>query len=296
MTPAGAARLLTLAAIWGGSYLFMRIAAPEIGAYWVAETRLVLAAVFLSLTALWLKNALHAARYWRHYVVPGLFNSALPFLLFAYAAETLSASLLSIINATAPLWGALIGAALGRQELDWRRGAGLALGFAGVGVLVGLDSAVASSAAVVPVVAAMVATFCYGIASTYAASAPSVGSFANARGSLWASTLILLPAAFLVPPPEAPSATSVSALVVLSVVCSGLAYILYFKLIEDDGATSALSVTFLIPLFGVLWGYLFLNEAVGWHTLAGGMLVLVGTALVTGLLPRVIREGKTTRP
>ena len=144
MTPAGAARLLTLAAIWGGSYLFMRIAAPEIGAYWVAETRLVLAALFLSLTALWLKNALHAARYWRHYVILGLFNSALPFLLFAYAAETLSASLLSIINATAPLWGALIGAALGRQELDWRRGTGLALGFAGVGVLVGLDSAVAS--------------------------------------------------------------------------------------------------------------------------------------------------------
>ena len=113
MPPAGAARLLTLAAIWGGSYLFMRIAAPEIGAYWVAETRLVLAALFLSLTALWLKNALHAARYWRHYVILGLFNSALPFLLFAYAAETLSASLLSIINATAPLWGALIGAAAG---------------------------------------------------------------------------------------------------------------------------------------------------------------------------------------
>ena len=157
MTAAGAARLLTLAAIWGGSYLFMRVAAPEVGAYWVAETRLILAAVFLSVTALWLKNSLHAARYWRHYMMLGLFNSALPFLLFAYAAETLSASLLSIINATAPLWGALIAASLGRQELDWRRGIGLSLGFVGVGILVGMDSAVATSAAAIPVAAAMVA-------------------------------------------------------------------------------------------------------------------------------------------
>ena len=293
MTAAGATRLLSLAAIWGGSYLFMRIAAQEVGAYWVAESRLVLAAVFLSLTALWLKNSLQATRYWRHYLVLGLFNSALPFLLFAYAAETLSASLLSIINATAPLWGALIAAGLGRQELDWRRAVGLALGFVGVGVLVGMDSAVATSAAAIPVAAALVATFCYGIASTYAATAPSVGSFANARGSLWASTLMLLPAAFLVTPPTTPSPASLWSLIVLGVVCSGLAYILYFKLIEDDGATSALSVTFLIPLFGVLWGYLFLDEQVGWHTLAGGMLVLGGTALVTGLLPQALRRRTT---
>lgn len=293
MTAAGAARLLTLAAIWGGSYLFMRVAAPEVGAYWVAETRLILAAVFLSVTALWLKNSLHAARYWRHYVILGLFNSALPFLLFAYAAETLSASLLSIINATAPLWGALIAASLGRQELDWRRGIGLTLGFVGVGILVGMDSAVATSAAAIPVGAAMVATFCYGIASTYAANAPSVGSLANARGSLWASALMLLPAAFLVSPPTTPSPASMSSLLILGVVCSGLAYILYFRLIADDGATSALSVTFLIPLFGVLWGYLFLGEQVGWHTLSGGLLVLGGTALVTGLLPRALRGGTT---
>jgi len=289
MTTAGAARLLSLAAIWGGSYLFMRIAAPEIGAYWVAETRLVLAAVFLSLTALWLKRSLQAARYWRHYLVLGIFNSALPFLLFAYAATTLSASLLSIINATAPLWGALIAAGLGRQELDWRRGVGLALGFVGVGVLVGMDSAIASSAAVAPLVAALVATFCYGIASTYAVSAPSAGSFSNAHGSLWASALLILPAAMFIPVPDSPSPTSLWSLVILGVVCSGVAYMLYFKLIEDDGATSALSVTFLIPLFGVLWGYLFLDETVGWHTLVGGLLVLGGTALVTGLLPRSLR-------
>ena len=169
MTPGGAARLLTLAAIWGGSYLFMRLAAPEVGAFWVAETRLVLAAVFLSLTALWLKNSLHAARYWRHYMVLGLFNSALPFLLFAYAAETLSASLLSILNATAPLWGAMIAAIIGRQELDRRRVVGLALGFIGVGVLVGMDRVAATGAAAVPVAAAMLATFCYGVASNYAA-------------------------------------------------------------------------------------------------------------------------------
>lgn len=290
MTSAGAARLLGLAAVWGGSYLFMRLTAPEIGAFWVAETRLILAAGFLSLTALWLKTSLHAARYWRHYLVLGVFNSALPFLLFAYAATTLPASLLSIINAMAPLWGALIATALGRQELDWRRSLGLALGFAGVGILVGMDSAITDAAAFLPVAAAVIATICYGIASNYAVTAPPVGSIANAQGSLWASALLLLPAALLVPLPVSPSPTSLWSLVVLGVVCSGVAYILYFKLIEDDGATSALSVTFLIPLFGVLWGYLFLEEAVGLHTFTGGLLVLGGTALVTGLLPGAMRK------
>ncbi|MFZ9538558.1 MAG: EamA family transporter, partial [Burkholderiaceae bacterium] len=106
MTLVGFARLLLLAALWGGSFLFMRMAASAVGPTWLILARVGLAAIFLWLVALWFKKGLRASHYWRHYLVLGFFNSALPFLLFAYAAQTISASLLSILNATAPMWAA----------------------------------------------------------------------------------------------------------------------------------------------------------------------------------------------
>jgi len=268
----------------------MRIAAPALGAAWVAEARVVLAACFLAAVGLYLGKKLETRTYWRHYLILGLFNSALPFLLFAYAAQTLSVSLMAILNATAPIWGAAIAGITGRQKLHAKGLVGLLFGAAGVAILVGLDLNSASGQNMAAVGAALTASFCYGIASNYAANAPAVESYNNAHGSMWASFLLLLPVVAFYPLADIPSTGILSALLALGVLCSGIAYLLYFKLIRDEGATSALTVTFLIPIFGVLWGYLFLNEVIGWHTVLGAIVVLIGTMLVTGFSLRSFRN------
>ncbi len=286
-------RLILLAAIWGGSFLFMRIASPVLGAPWVAESRVALAAFFLAAVALYLGRQLKPLRYWRHYLILGVFNSALPFLLFAYAAQTITASLLAILNATAPIWGAAIAGFTGRQPLTARRVLGLGSGAIGVAILVGFDLTGTSGYGLSAVSAALAASFCYGIASNYAAGAPAVDGFNNAHGSMWASAIVLLPVMLLFPITEMPTPGVVSAVVALGVMCSGIAYILYFRLIHDEGAISALSVTFLVPVFGVLWGYLFLDEAIGWHTVSGALVVLFGIMLVTGFSLRSLRSRKS---
>ena len=286
MNTANFLRLLLLAAIWGGSFLFMRIGAPVLGPAVLIEYRVLFAALFLAAVGLVLRKKLDLRANWKHYLMLGFFNSALPFLLFAYGARTLTASVLSVLNATAPLWGALIGAVWARQPITLRSGLGLLLGTAGVALLVGFDDVSTRPGAGVALAAALAAALCYSIASLYAKTAKSVDAFANAHGTMWAAALFVLPALPFFPAPAAPSPGVWAAVLALGVVCSGIAYLIYFKLIAEVGPTSALTVTFLNPVFGILWGALFLGEAVGWHTLAGAAIVLVGTALVTGFVPR----------
>jgi len=284
MSTANLIRLFVLAAIWGGSFLFMRIAVPVLGPAVLIEYRVLFAAVFLLLVGLALRKRLDVRANWRHYLVLGFFNSALPFFLFAFAARTLSASVLTVLNATAPMWGALLGAAWTRTGIKLRTAAGLALGTTGVALLVGFDHVATRPGAGIAIAAALVAALCYGIASLYAKTARSVEPFANAHGSMWAATLLALPLLPFFPAPGVPTAGIMGATLALGIVCSGLAYILYFKLIDDVGTTSALTVTFLTPVFGILWGALFLGEVVGWHTVVGSAIVLLGTALVTGFI------------
>lgn len=289
MTPANLLQLIALAAIWGASFLFMRIAVPVLGPVWLIEWRVLLAALLLALAARWFRRGLDLRAHGRHYLVLGLFNTALPFVLFAWAAQTLTASLLSIFNATAPIWGALIARVWGRTPLSPRNILGLLLGVAGVALIVGLDGAMLQPGAGAAMVAALLAPLCYGIASYYARAVGPIEPFDAAHGSMWAATLLLAPALLWVPFTPLPLGTGVSvwaAVVALGLLCTGVAYLLYFRLVVDLGAASALTVTFLIPVFGILWGYLFLGEAVGWHTLTGALVVLSGTALVTGFQPR----------
>ena len=294
MNTANMLRLVALAAIWGGSFLFMRIAAPVLGPALLIEYRVGLAALFLLGVAWVLRRRgrgapLDLRRNWKHYLILGLFNSALPFLLFAFAARTLSASVLSVLNATAPMWGALVGAVWARQSVSGRSALGLVLGTAGVALLVGFDHAAERPGAAIAVAAALVAAFSYSVASQYAKSARAVAPFANAHGSMWAAAILVLPLVLFFPAPGEATPGILAAVLALGVVCSGIAYIMYFRLVEEVGPTSALTVTFLNPLFGILWGALFLHEAIGWHTLAGSAIVLLGTALVTGFMPSLRR-------
>ncbi|MGZ8321032.1 MAG: DMT family transporter [Telluria sp.] len=288
MSTANMLRLVLLAAIWGSSFLFMRIAAPVLGPAVLIEYRVAFAAIFLFAVGLFLRKRLDLRDNWKHYLILGLLNSALPFLLFAFAASTLSASVLSVLNATAPMWGALIGALWSRQAVSGRTALGLVLGTGGVALLVGFDEVASRPGAGIAIAAALLAALSYSVASTWARTAKSVEPFANAHGSMWAATLLVIPALPFFPAPAEPTIGIMGAALALGVVCSGIAYIIYFRLIQDVGPTSALTVTFLNPLFGILWGALFLGEVVGWHTMAGAAIVILGTALVTGFRPGVL--------
>lgn len=293
MSASSVVRLLILSAIWGGSFIFMRLAVPALGPVVLMELRVLFAGLFLAGVAFFARSQLAAGAHWKHYLILGFFNSALPFLLFGYAALSLPAALLAILNATAPLWSTLIGTLWLRQRLSPKTAAGLGLGVLGVTLLVGLDPAMLAPGAALAAAAALGAALCYGIASLYAKQARSVDPLANAHGSMWGAALWLLPPSFFFMPASVPGNDILLAVVVLGVVCSGVAYLLYFRLIAEIGAAPALTVTFLIPLFGVLWGWLFLDEPVGWHTLAGALIVIAGTALVTGFSPRLLSPKKS---
>ena len=288
-------RLILLSAIWGASFLFMRIGAPVLGPVFLIFVRVGLAAMFLLFVSLSLRRGLDLRANWRHYLILGFLNSALPFPLFAFAAMTASVSLLSILNATAPIWATVVGAFWTRTLPDARTTAGMLLGIAGVASLVGIESLSLPAGGALAIAAGIAAPMSYGMALLYAKSAKSVPAFANAHGSMWGATLLMIPLLLLAPVPASiPGTEVIGATVALGVLCSGVAYLLYFRLIADEGAASALTVTFLIPLFGIFWGYVVLGEPIGWHTVAGCVLVLAGTALATGFSWSAILVSRST--
>ncbi|EOH0513858.1 DMT family transporter [Vibrio fluvialis] len=285
-------QLLGLAAIWGGSFLFLRIAAHSFGPAYLIEARVGFAALSLLLIGLYLKKSLPFRQHWQHFMILGLFNSALPFLLFAYAAQTLNVSTLSILNSTAPIWGAVIGYVWHKTPLSPKAIAGLLIGVAGVSVIVGLDHSLIGTDAGLPIVAATMAAFCYGIATNYTKNAPAISSFDNSHGSMWAASLWVLPLLPFIPMREAPSGTEVLSVLTLGIICTGLAYLLYFRLVKEIGPSPTLSVTFLIPVFGILWGYLVLGETIGLNTVLGTALVLTGTMMVTNFSPLALLRAR----
>ncbi|WP_299735026.1 DMT family transporter [uncultured Endozoicomonas sp.] len=261
------------------------------------ESRVLLAALFLLLVAQLLKKQLPLRQHWKHFLILGLFNSALPFLLLAWSAKTLTASMLSVLNATSPIWGLLIGLLFRQSTMTVRSALGLAIGITGVTVLVGMDNVLTLKAAPLAILTALGAAMSYGIASNYAHSAKTtVSSFDNAHGSMWAASLLILPIVPFSPANTGVTTQIVSAVILLGILCTGVAYLLYFRLIDALGAPSTLTVTFLVPVFGTLWGHYLLGESIGWHTIAGGISVLIGTALVTGFsIKTLFGQSRTTK-
>ncbi|MGJ8581810.1 MAG: DMT family transporter [Psychromonas sp.] len=282
MSLASVLRLVLLAAIWGGSFLFMRLTANSLGAAYLIEGRVLAAALCLLLISCYLRRTLAFLSNLKHFFIIGAFNTALPFLMFAYAAQTLNASTLAILNSTAPLFGAVIASIWQKERIKLKAGIGLLLGISGVTVLVGHQALTLGEQGVWAILACLMAAMMYGFSANYTKVAPVVAPFENAHGSMWAAVIVVLPLLPLIPmrdPITLPISLSV---LTLGIVCTGLAYLLYFKLVKDDGPASALSVTFLVPLFGILWGSLFLGEQIGLNTLLGALLVVAGTILVTG--------------
>lgn len=291
MTAGSAVRLLILAAIWGGSFLFMRIGAPVLGPAWLVQCRVGIAALFLLICAVWLRKPLQLRQYWRHYLIVGCFNSALPFFLIGFAAKTLTASLLSVLNSSSPIFGAIISAVWLRHRISKLSAAGLAMGVIGVIILVQDGIASRADDWGLAVAAALLSTIFYGISGTYVKASPKpIEPFSNAHGSMWAATVLMALTLPFYPAATEPTLGVWAAVAALGVLCTGVAYLIYFRLVQDMGPISALSVTFLVPVFGILWGVLFLDEQIGWSTVIGAVVVLAGTALTNGITPRFFLE------
>jgi drug/metabolite transporter (DMT)-like permease len=274
------ARLVALAAIWGGSFPFMRVAAPVLGPAWTAELRVLLGGLVL---LAWLRLAgveVGLRRDWRAYFVVGGFGVAAPFGLYAFAAMHAPGSLLAVVNATAPIFGLVWGAAFREERVTLPRAAGLALGLAGV-VLIAQPGGGEYPRLGWAVAAALGACCCYGLVGVLIKRfARQVPPRAMAAGNQLAAAALLVPLLPLAPPLAAPSALVIANVLALALLASGIAFVLYFRLIADVGAARALTVTYLIPGFGVLWGVLFLGERVSAPMLVGGALVLLGTVFV----------------
>lgn len=274
------ARLIALAALWGGSFAFVRVAAPVIGPLWLAESRVTLAFAVLLLLALSRAKVPPWRERWRDFAIIGLVNSALPFALFCFAGQYIAASTAAILNATSPFFGALAAAVWLKDPLPLSKLAGMALGLLGVVLLVGWRPEPLTGLALVAVFACLAASLCYGIASVYAkARMGGVPSFSTALYSQLAAAVVLAPTLPFAPMHGPMTATVAANVLALAIGSTAIAYLLYFKLIANIGPARALSVTFLIPLFGVLWGYLFLGESLTINMLLGGSLILGGTWL-----------------
>ena len=286
MAPGDAARLLLLAAVWGGSFAFMRVAVPALGPLWLAFSRVALAFVALFALSLARRSIPPLSAHWRGYLMVGVVNSALPFALFCFAEQYISASAAAILNATSPLFGALIAALWLGEALTLRKIAGMALGLAGVVVLVGWQPEPLSGMMLWATLACLAAALCYGIASVYAKQRmAAVPSSAIALYSQLAAAIVLAPALWLVPAPEPLTPLVAANVLALALASTAFAYLLYFRLIATIGPARALTVTFLIPLFGVLWGVLFLGEPFAANTLFGCALIVAGTWIAARIAP-----------
>ncbi|MEP6882432.1 MAG: DMT family transporter [Dokdonella sp.] len=279
-------RLLLLGMIWGASFLFQRITVPAVGAPFTASIRIVLSAIMLVVVLRVLGRSLDLRRQWRAWVWLGTISAALPFLCFAYAARTLPAGYMAVINATVPLLTVVMAALMLRLRPSWSKRIGVVVGLIGVGVLARYGSLGMSQQALVAIGLCFIASSLYAYSSLFIRQRhSSVNPLVLAGASQLGAAFVMLPLGILSMPTTLPPNGVIACLLVLGLVCTGLAYVLYFRLISDVGSEKAVTNTFLVPVFAQIWGALFLHEHL---TVAGAFgfgLVLLAVALVLELHP-----------
>lgn len=278
-----------LAAIWGSSFLFTRIGTLEFGFLPTAFVRVAVAALFL-LPLVALRGALPDLRlHWRRVFFVGVMNSAIPFACFSYALLSITTGLASILNATVPMFGALVAWLWLKDRPDASRIAGLAIGFAGVFLLAWEKSSFVPNASGVAsgwaVLACLFACVCYGLSASYTRRyLTGVPPLVTAAGSQIGATLALLLPALWFWPAQMPSTNAWLALITVGVFSTGIAYVLFFRLIEKAGPPRALSVTFVVPVFAMLYGAVFIDERITPWMIGCGAIIVCGTALASGLI------------
>lgn len=298
MTRTDLAKLVFLAAIWGGSFIFLRISVPEVGVILTATLRILIAAFALLLFTRWHRIPMLWRQNLRFYSIVGFFSAALPFCCFSYAAQYLPSAYSAVLNSTAPLFGAIFSVLWLSDRLSVRKLSGLLLGIAGVTVLVGAGAVLLNAQTLLAAGACLIAAASYAISSILVKKAGtqrdsgsltlfshSIHPFAMASGSLAMGGAMLLPALPFILPAVMPSARALSSLLAMSLLSSALAQAIFIPLIVRIGPTRAMTVSFLIPLFSMLWAYLFLHEAVRLSTLIGAGIVLTAMGLILTSAP-----------
>ncbi len=291
------AQLIALSALWGASFLFLRVASPLFGPNVLAAGRIGLATLTLAIIMAAMKQR-WPWRHWRELALLGVLAVALPFLLFAWAALRLPAGYSALLNSTAVVFGTLASAWMKEDTLSARKLTGCVLGFAGVALIVRLGPVVPTTEVLLAALACIGAAACYGVATPLMKRATTrMEPLAIAAGIHLAALLLVLPGAAWSWPQARYSEAAMASLLVLGVITSGLAYWMHLRLIRHVSAVAAISPAFMIPVFGVTWGQLFMGEPLGSGIWAGGALILLATALVTGFNPlQRLRNAAAARP
>ncbi len=280
---------ILLAALWGSSFLFMRLAVVDFGTLPTAGMRVVVATLVLLPLLLAKGQGRVLLANWKALLLVGLMNSAIPFVCFSFALQSITTGLSAILNATVPLFGALVAWAWLKDRPGASRGLGLLIGFFGVALLAWDKASFKPDATGLAsgwaVLACLLATLCYGISASYTKRFLSgLPSIVTATGSqLGAAVFLALPTIWLWPA-RMPGASAWFGVIAVGVLCTGVAYVLYFRLIENVGPARALAVTFVLPVFAVLYGVLLLHESVTLWMLLCAAVIVCGTALSTGLV------------
>ncbi|MGY4024905.1 DMT family transporter [Aeromonas rivuli] len=292
------ARLLFLAAIWGASFLFMRIAAPAFGSINTAFLRVLFGLTGLAVILLLMRAPLIFQGKLKSAMVLGIINSGIPFLMYAIAALWLPAGYSAILNATTPLMGALIGFSCFNEQLSGRKWLGVMLGFLGITLITTTGDVAVSETMIIGVIACLIATACYGCAGFLTRRWITERGGLDARlvafGSQLGACLFLLPffgySVTASPVADWAMPEVWASLLAVGFICTALAYLIYFRLIADIGPLRSLTVTFLIPPFGILWGYLILGETLTEGFVVGGAIVCLSVWLVVSPARAVPRQ------
>ena len=275
-------RWLLLATLWSLQFIFMRLAVPVFGTAALSEARALFATLFLVPWVVYFaRQRIAPLEHWKDYLVVGLVNNVLPFVCFNWAATALPAGYLAIVNGLVPLWAALIAAPVLGEPLGWRRVAGFLLGIAGVALIVNLGPVELNARTLIAALACITGTALWGWAGVMIKQRTGrLPPMSMAAGSIAFAAVVMAPLATLTPPPSTWTLEASIAAVAIGLLCTGLAYLPFFTLIRDIGPTRTLTVGLAVPVLGIFWGWLILDEAVTAAMLLGAALVLVALALV----------------
>ncbi|WP_038141869.1 DMT family transporter [Thiothrix lacustris] len=294
MKPRDLFDMILLAALWGGSFLFMRYDAPAFGAVPLIWLRMAIAAACLMPLLLWRGHVKVLREHAGMITLLGVSSTALPYVLIAWAMLSITSGLASILNAATPIFTAIVAAVWLRDKLSYSQILGLVIGFGGVSLLAADKADFKPGGSGWAIIAMLLAALLYGFSTNltkrYLGKVPPL---VNAAGASLTSAVLLTPLAWWYWPAKMPGLTAWLAVIGLGAGSTALALLLFFRLIANIGAARAITVTFLIPLFGILWGYLFLHETLNAGMLLGGSVVIVGTALATGVLRLPGMAGRT---
>lgn len=279
------AYLILLGMIWGGSFLFQRIIVPIVGSGVTASGRLVLAALVLAAILAVSRRKLEWRRRWRDYFAVGIVGAGLPFVFFAFAAHSLPAGYSAVLNATVPLFTVLIGWAAGTRPSTSKL-AGVVVGVLGVITLARFGDVQPGWMTAAAFAGTLAASVLYAFnARMVKARFADADPLVVAAGSMIGASLPLLPWGVASLPAQLPPTGVLLALLALGVVCTGIAYAIFYRLIQEAGSERAVTVTFLVPIFAQIWGALFIGEPITWASAAGCLLVLLAVALIFERVP-----------